>query len=236
MQHCTSCDHRQLYGRSRCTNCHADTLEWIDVSGLGTVYSRTVIRQNPTRTFRHLLPLVVALVDLDEGPRMMTNVVGSDPDDVVIGARVRVRFEQASDDAALPLFELDRDVSGAAPIRIGLLFDFPQHDGGDSFATAVELGLSTVALDRPVEVVRELAAGLPGGTAFDVEQKFAALERARCARGRRTVDLRQRLGRPRPRRRGRAAVHQLHGRCDHPQRVHVPLPGRLARRGAGCSR
>ena len=47
----------------------------------------------------------------------------------------------------------------ASPIRVGLLFDFPQHDGGDSFATAVELGLGTVQLDRPVELVRELAAG-----------------------------------------------------------------------------
>ena len=64
-----------------------------------------------------------------------------------------------------------------APIRIGLLYDFPQHDGGDSFATAVQLGIDTVALDRPVELVRGLAAGLPSGTAFDVEQKFAALER-----------------------------------------------------------
>ena len=64
----------------------------------------------------------------------------------------------------------------AAPIRIGLLYDFPQHDGGDSFATAVQLGLDTVTLDRPVEFVRALAAGLPSGTAFDVEQKFASLE------------------------------------------------------------
>lgn len=62
------------------------------------------------------------------------------------------------------------------PIRIGLLYDFPQHDGGDSFARAVELGLGTVSLDRPIELVRELAAGLPSGSAFDVEQKFAALE------------------------------------------------------------
>ncbi len=64
----------------------------------------------------------------------------------------------------------------AAPIRIGLLFDFPQPDDGDSFATAVGLGLDTVALDRPFELVRELAAGLPAGTAFDVEQKFASLD------------------------------------------------------------
>jgi len=62
-----------------------------------------------------------------------------------------------------------------APIRVGLLFDFPQHDGGDSFHTAVTLGLETVPLDRPVELVRELAAGLPSGTAHDVEQKFDAL-------------------------------------------------------------
>jgi ABC-type branched-subunit amino acid transport system substrate-binding protein len=65
----------------------------------------------------------------------------------------------------------------AQPIRVGLLFDFPQRDAGDSFAMAVELGLSTVQLDRPVELSRELAAGLPAGTAFDVEQKFAELER-----------------------------------------------------------
>src|SRR5262249_7484357 len=70
-----------------------------------------------------------------------------------------------------------REDMSAAPIRIGLLFDFPQHDGGDSFATAVELGLSTAPVDRPVELARELAAGLPAGTAFDVEQKVAALVR-----------------------------------------------------------
>ncbi|HEV3225358.1 MAG TPA: hypothetical protein VGZ52_00930, partial [Acidimicrobiales bacterium] len=63
------------------------------------------------------------------------------------------------------------------PIRIGLLYDFPQHDGGDSFERGVRLGIEAIALDRDVEFVRELAAGLPGGTAFDVEQKFAALER-----------------------------------------------------------
>src|SRR5690349_24246570 len=57
------------------------------------------------------------------------------------------------------LFRSRRRVS-AAPIKLGLLYDFPQHDGGDSFAKALQLGLDTVALDRPVELVRELAAGL----------------------------------------------------------------------------
>jgi hypothetical protein len=69
------------------------------------VYSFTVIRQNFSRSFRHLIPYVVALVDLDEGPRVMTNLVGIDPDDVRIGMRVRVRFEAVSEDASIPLFE-----------------------------------------------------------------------------------------------------------------------------------
>jgi uncharacterized OB-fold protein len=65
-----------------------------------------VIRQNPSRSFRHLIPFVVALVDLEEGPRLMTNIVGCAPEDVTVGAPVTVRFEPVSDAAALPLFEL----------------------------------------------------------------------------------------------------------------------------------
>jgi uncharacterized OB-fold protein len=65
-----------------------------------------VIRQNFSRSFKHLIPYVVALVDLEEGPRLMTNIVGSDPAEVRIGAGVRVRFEPVSDEAAIPLFEL----------------------------------------------------------------------------------------------------------------------------------
>jgi ABC-type branched-subunit amino acid transport system substrate-binding protein len=66
----------------------------------------------------------------------------------------------------------------AAPIRIGLLFDYPQHDGGDSIAHAVQSGIADAAgarLDRDVELVRVLAAGLPGGTAFAIESAFAEL-------------------------------------------------------------
>jgi uncharacterized OB-fold protein len=81
-------------------------VEWVDASGGGTVYSYTVIRQNFSRAFRDLLPYVVALVDLDEGPRVMTNIVGCDPADVRIGARVDVHFEPVSDEVALPLFQL----------------------------------------------------------------------------------------------------------------------------------
>ncbi len=57
-------------------------MEWIEASGRGTVYSFTVIRQNYSRPFRDWIPYVVALVDLEEGPRVMTNIVDCEPDDV----------------------------------------------------------------------------------------------------------------------------------------------------------
>jgi uncharacterized protein len=105
VQKCTSCGHHQLYARAHCLVCRAP-VEWFTVSGRGTIYSYTVIRQNFSRAFRELLPYVVALVDLDEGPRLMTNIVGSAPEDVRVGAVVQVRFEQVSDEASLPMFEL----------------------------------------------------------------------------------------------------------------------------------
>jgi uncharacterized OB-fold protein len=107
VQRCIVCGHAQLYGRAVCMNCHSSQLEWVAASGRGSIYSRTIIRQNPSRSFRHMIPFVVALVDLDEGPRVMTNVTGTDPEAITIGARVKVVFEPVSDDAALPLFELD---------------------------------------------------------------------------------------------------------------------------------
>lgn len=107
VQECSMCGQRQLYGRSLCTSCHASALTWIESTGQGTIYSRTIIRQNPSRSFKHLIPLVVALIDLDDGPRIMSNVVGTPAEHVHIGDRVRVRFESASDAAALPLFEID---------------------------------------------------------------------------------------------------------------------------------
>ena len=106
VQRCTTCGHHQLYPRVHCTECRS-ACELVESSGKGTVYSRTVIRQNLSRSFRHLVPYVVALVDLDEGPRLMTNIVNAVPDDVRIGDRVRVLFEPVSDQAALPLFEPD---------------------------------------------------------------------------------------------------------------------------------
>jgi len=63
----------------------------------------------------------------------------------------------------------------AAPLLVGILYDFPQHDAGASFEEAVRQGFSEVELDRPVELVPRQAAGLPGGTAHDVHRNFREL-------------------------------------------------------------
>ena len=104
VQRCDDCGHTQLYPRSFCLACHGP-VSWMDASGRGVVYSFTVIRQNLSRPFRDWIPYVVALVDLEEGPRLMTNVVGIDPEDVHIGMAVRARFEPVSDEAGIALFE-----------------------------------------------------------------------------------------------------------------------------------
>lgn len=104
VQKCDDCGSTQLYPRAFCLACHGP-VSWIEATGRGTVYSFTVIRQNHSRPFRDWMPYVVALVDLEEGPRVMTNVVGVDPEDMTVGMPVRARFEVVSDDAGIALFE-----------------------------------------------------------------------------------------------------------------------------------
>lgn len=76
---------------------------WTELSGLGTVYSFTIVHQAASRAFRERVPYVVALVDLDEGPRVLTNIE-TDPAGVRIGQRVRVAWREEHD-VVLPVFE-----------------------------------------------------------------------------------------------------------------------------------
>lgn len=106
IQQCERCGSRQLYPRDRCLECRG-TVEWVEASGRGTIYSFTVIRQNYSRPFRDQIPYAVALVDLEEGPRVMTNVVGCDPDTLRIGMPVHAVFEAVSEQAGIALFRPD---------------------------------------------------------------------------------------------------------------------------------
>jgi uncharacterized protein len=103
LQYCTACDRFDFYPRPFCRQC-AGELIWREASGRGTIYSFTIVRQSRTPPFDQLVPYVVALVDLDEGPRMMTNIVDCDAESVAIGQGVVVDFANEFEGVALPFF------------------------------------------------------------------------------------------------------------------------------------
>jgi uncharacterized OB-fold protein len=111
-QRCLACHHVQHYPRQLCRNCQSNRLEWVTTSGGGTIYTMSVVSRAPSR-FAAGTPYVIAIVELDEGPRMMTRIVGSDPAAVSIGARVRVTFGEIEKGLTLPLFELDSQEGSA---------------------------------------------------------------------------------------------------------------------------
>ncbi|MFC3956874.1 Zn-ribbon domain-containing OB-fold protein [Halovivax cerinus] len=105
VQRCETCARMQYFPRPRCGTC-GGSVEWIEASGLGTVFSHTVIRRpvsNPA--FRETVPYVTAYVTLEEGPRLFTRLVGCEPDTVERGMPVSVAFEQVSETVTLPTFE-----------------------------------------------------------------------------------------------------------------------------------
>jgi hypothetical protein len=109
VQWCTSCDRGVFYPRVFCPHCAAgnDALEWRTASGRATVYA-AVVENKPQAagaSFSAGEPYCVALVDLEEGVRMLTNIVGCPPDDVHSGMPLTVTWEPLSDGRQLPLFE-----------------------------------------------------------------------------------------------------------------------------------
>lgn len=106
LQRCLDCDKFRFYPRLICPHCLSERFEWRKSSGHGVVYSFTVIHRPPSPFFRDKVPYVLALIDLEEGVRMMSNVVDCDPDDVKIGKHVVVVFEDINDEITLPKFRL----------------------------------------------------------------------------------------------------------------------------------
>lgn len=103
VQRCKSCRALVFIPQPICTACQGDTLEWIDSSGRGTVYSYTIVHRPPRPEFE--VPYVVAIVELEEGWYMLTNLVGCELSAVSVGMAVRVSFRAMSEEISLPVFE-----------------------------------------------------------------------------------------------------------------------------------
>lgn len=105
-QHCRACNYRQFYPRTLCQRCGSTDLGWMDATGWGVIYTFTVVHRPPSPAFAELVPYVCAVIELDEGVRMLSNVVDCDPQRIRIGQRVRVDFLRLNDDINLPVFKL----------------------------------------------------------------------------------------------------------------------------------
>jgi uncharacterized OB-fold protein len=104
-QRCGSCGRSQFPPRGRCAWCRVPKPDWHESARIGTIHSFTRVERAPNAGFIPDLPYVIALVDLDEGVRMMMNVRGQ-PERVAIGRRVRIVFEPTSGRWPLPQAEL----------------------------------------------------------------------------------------------------------------------------------
>jgi len=102
-QTCPGCGHRQFYPRPLCLECGA-TPEWTEASGRGRVHTFTVVRQYGLAPFRDELPYVVAMIELEEGVRLFSNVTDCDPESVHIDMEVEAYAALAAEDVGVPLF------------------------------------------------------------------------------------------------------------------------------------
>jgi uncharacterized OB-fold protein len=105
LQRCGACGRWTWPVKARCIDCLADELRWEPASGFGTLYSFTLVHQRVHPGFADEMPYNLALVDLDEGVRVHTSVVGVTNEELRIGMRLAVVFVPASEEIAVPMFE-----------------------------------------------------------------------------------------------------------------------------------
>lgn len=104
VQQCERCDELVFVPRPMCPACQHTALRWIDCAGTGTVYSHTTVHRPPDPAFE--APYAVAIIELDEGWYLLSNVIDCEPDAVTVGARVEAVFVPTSAEISLPQFRL----------------------------------------------------------------------------------------------------------------------------------
>ncbi len=104
-QKCQDCGANIFYPRIACPDCFSDHLEWVEASGKGIVYSYTVVENNSPTAFAADIPYVVAIIKLEEGIQMLSNIIGCDPYAVQCDMPVEVVFEDLNEEFKLPKFK-----------------------------------------------------------------------------------------------------------------------------------
>jgi uncharacterized OB-fold protein len=102
IQECRDCNSKIFYPRKLCPECWSSNLSWLESSGKGRIFTFSITMTGVEKKFQEDLPYILALVDLKEGVRMMTNIVECKPEEVKIGMDVEVVFEDITEEFALP--------------------------------------------------------------------------------------------------------------------------------------
>jgi len=105
---CEDCGKFHFYPRPVCPHCTGACIAWTEASGRGEVYSHSTVYRAPSPAFKDDLPYVIAIVKTDEGPHLLSRVVGVSPQQVRIGMRLRVRSARKSDDVIRFEFEPEK--------------------------------------------------------------------------------------------------------------------------------
>ena len=106
LQACENCDAWMYPLKTRCQRCGSPDLTWRNTGGRGAIYAHAKLHRQYHPRHAGRLPVVIAWIDLDEGVRMPSNIIGSDSAKLKAGMRVRVTFETEPGGYAVPVFEL----------------------------------------------------------------------------------------------------------------------------------
>ena len=106
VQKCQDCHKYIFYPKMFCPDCLSSNLEWVKSSGKGKVYSYMVVYSYQPTEFEENLPYVVAIIELEEGIRLMSNVIGCSPETVKCDMKVGVVFDDVTEEVTLPKFKL----------------------------------------------------------------------------------------------------------------------------------
>lgn len=109
IQQCRVCEHIQFYPRLMCTNCMNREVSWIEASGKAEVVSYTIVHRPILPAYIKEAPYILAIVQLEEGPTMMANIINCSLDEISCGMQVTVRFEPWSNEFLVPVFEPGRN-------------------------------------------------------------------------------------------------------------------------------
>ncbi len=104
LQRCDACGSYRHPPSPVCPNCLSDKHAWVPSSGRGKVYTFVVVRETRARGWDKMVPYVVAVISLDEGPHMLTDLINVAPEAVTIDMPVAVTFEELDGTTRLPLF------------------------------------------------------------------------------------------------------------------------------------